>query len=122
MNDTAMCMICNVSFIKRYIADHYNSNTHNTNAFNIHKKIPNVELIEIAFGKRIFTCRMTSLIKELETLESFMYSIKNELVSVIHNSIKQLKVLKVDFILFADFIEPTKMQQILWNSKLLITV
>lgn len=104
------CSTCNISVKKRYLANHIKSNLHKNNSFQIHHDLPNVTLLETAFGKRIFTYRITSTVdtKDLSTVESFVSSINDDLTKLIIDSRLRLKTFKVNFILFANFVQPSK--------------
>lgn len=104
-----ICSICNISVKKRYLSNHYRSNTHKNNALRSHCNLSNVTIIESAFGKRIQTYRITSLAesKDLETVETFVNSIKDDLKTLLDNHI-HLKTFKVNFILCANFVHQNK--------------
>lgn len=108
--DMIKCEVCKILVKRRYLANHYRSNTHKNNALRIHHSFPNVTLIEKAFGKRVYTYRITplSVSDELLDFNLFLNSVRDTLFTLVSESIVALKTFKVNFILQANFIQQCK--------------
>ncbi|XP_069364145.1 uncharacterized protein [Maniola hyperantus] len=105
------CDICKIFVNKRYFSNHLKSNLHKNNHLKSHPSLSNVSVIDSAFGQRIITYMINSKNDDLsifKTPESFLNSIKNDILFLIQESIKEHTVFKVNFILHADFIQQTK--------------
>ncbi|KAL0861692.1 hypothetical protein ABMA27_009175 [Loxostege sticticalis] len=104
------CEVCKRPVKKRYLASHYRSNTHKNNAFRIHQSFPNVTLLETAFGKRIHTFRITPISDNVDLLVFDLYfeTIRDTLITLLNESIAELKTYKVNFILHANLKHQSK--------------
>ncbi|XP_047515259.1 uncharacterized protein LOC125056273 [Pieris napi] len=106
------CCICNRNVSKKYFANHLRSNAHKNNVNKKQHSIkPNVKIIETAFGNRIITYRVTSENQndlQFETPELFLASVKDTIFTIINKSIEDHTILKINFILYGDFVQETK--------------
>lgn len=107
------CDICQVYINKKYFTNHLKSNFHKNNHLKSHSSLPNVSVIESAFGQRIKTYKINSKSNNtsdliFKTPESFLNSVKNDILLLIKESIEEHSVLKINFILHADFVQETK--------------
>ncbi|XP_072931917.1 uncharacterized protein [Epargyreus clarus] len=111
-NGKVMCDVCQRLVSKRYFANHIKSNIHKNNIFKSHSTQANVSVIESAFGQRIISYRIKSKLNEsvdtLKTPELFFNSIKDNICSLIEESIKMHILFKINFILHANFTQQTK--------------
>lgn len=112
IGDTVECKVCKRNVSRRYYSQHLRSNVHKNNCLKFQHAKPNVELIEAAFGNRLLTYRIVSdqgkNNHEFETPELFFERIKKSLNDLIDDTINQLTIFKVSFILHAEFIQETK--------------
>ncbi|XP_045501419.1 uncharacterized protein LOC123698711 [Colias croceus] len=111
-NNKVECDTCHVYINKRYLNNHLKSNTHKNNLLKSHNSLTNVTVVETAFGNRILTYRINSKtlqsVQYFETPESFLNSLKIDILFLINECIQQHTILKINFILHADFIQQTK--------------
>ncbi|KAF9424700.1 hypothetical protein HW555_000001, partial [Spodoptera exigua] len=111
-NNKVECDTCHVYIAKRYLNNHLKSNTHKNNLLKLHNSLPNVTVVETAFGNRILTYRINSKTHQsgqyFETPESFLNSLKIDILFLINECIQQHTILKINFIMHADFIQQTK--------------
>ncbi|XP_045761329.1 uncharacterized protein LOC123864747 [Maniola jurtina] len=92
------CDICNIFITKRYFSNHLKSNLHKNNHLKSHPSLSNVSVIDSAFGQRIITYMINSKNDDLsifKTPESFLNSIKNDILFLVQESIKEHTVFKV---------------------------
>lgn len=106
------CSLCNISVKKKFFASHLKSNIHKKNALTKDANLTNVFLIETAFANRIMTYRITSnsntLHHNFETAELFLDSIKTTVFQLINQCISEHIIVKINFLLNANFIQQTK--------------
>lgn len=107
-NDKVECSECNVFISKRYLTNHFNSNTHKNNVFSSDSQLINVQLIESAFRNRVATYRVSCNTNNLDTPETFLEKNKNTIFTLLDRSIANHCSLKVNFILNANFTQETK--------------
>lgn len=111
-NNKVECDTCHVYINKRYLNNHLKSNTHKNNLLKSHNSLTNVTVVETAFGNRILTYRINSKTLQsgqyFETPESFLNSLKIDILFLINECIQQHTIFKINFILHADFIQQTK--------------
>ncbi|KAF9411993.1 hypothetical protein HW555_009348, partial [Spodoptera exigua] len=111
-NNKVECDTCHVYIAKRYLNNHLKSNTHKNNLLKLHNSLPNVTVVETAFGNQILTYRINSKTHQsgqyFETPESFLNPLKIDILFLINECIQQHTILKINFILYADFIQQTK--------------
>lgn len=107
------CTACNILISKRYFANHLRSNIHKNNIFKSHSSLKNVSVIESAFGQRIMSYKINR--KEMhsselvfQTPEQFLNSVKDDILFLINESIKEHTIVKVNFVLYADFVQESK--------------
>ncbi|XP_052746715.1 uncharacterized protein LOC128199737 [Bicyclus anynana] len=107
------CDLCQIYINKRYFSSHLKSNLHKNNHLKSHPSLSNVSIIDSAFGQRIMSYKIDSktnnpLELPFKTSESFINSIKNDILLLIQESITEHTVVKVNFILHAEFVQQTK--------------
>ncbi|XP_047513541.1 uncharacterized protein LOC125055226 isoform X2 [Pieris napi] len=110
--NSVICSVCNMCVSKKYFANHLRSNMHKNNLVKIqHSLKPNVTIYENAFGNRILTYRVTSEHEDnsdFETPDLFLTSVKETIFTLIKNFTEIHTILKINFILYADFVQETK--------------
>lgn len=110
--DKVECPSCKLFITNRYLSNHYRSNIHKNNVHKSNHTLPNVTLMQSAFGRRIRTYKIVSnsdkSTVKFETPEIFLDSIKGTISTLIDDCTKELRNLKVNFILHADFVQETK--------------
>lgn len=110
-NNKIECPVCHVSVTSKYYSNHLKSKIHKNNVLSLDKEFTNVQLIESAFGKRIITYRILPdaiVSQALETPELFLHNTKSKVFKLLERSINEYFVVKVNFILNADFTQQTK--------------
>lgn len=111
INDYIECSMCHVSVSRKYYTNHLKSNTHKNNVLSVSREFKNIQIIESAFGNRIVTYRIVSdsiTNQPLETPGLFLENIKDKIFTLFDQSIVEHFVVKVNFILHADFTQQTK--------------
>lgn len=88
-------------------------NIHKNNVLKLHSYFSNVSIVESAFGHRTLTYKINSKTEDssktmFETPELFLNSIKEEIIFLVEDAIKQHTIFKLNFILRADIIQQTK--------------
>ncbi|XP_052743835.1 uncharacterized protein LOC128199234 [Bicyclus anynana] len=105
------CDLCQIYINQKFFVSHLK--IHKNNHFKSHASLSNVSLIDSACGQRKISYKINNKTNHpsdlpFKTSEEFINSIKNDILVLIHESIKEYIALKVNFILHADFIQPTK--------------
>ncbi|XP_037302315.1 uncharacterized protein LOC119192604 [Manduca sexta] len=122
-DDKIECPQCQVHVLKKYLTNHVKSNTHKNNVIRRDNDFSNVQLIDSAFGNRLVTYRVKSnFISDhlFETPELFLKNITSVMYKLLERSILEHSVVKVNFILNANFIQETKIYVILLTFRYLI--
>lgn len=110
--DPVTCEICNHTVSRRYFTNHLRSKSHKEKVFVQQHQLNNVSIISTAFSSRILTYRITSPhsndINVLQTPEMFMQSVRETILFLLEECVKEFTAIKVNFIVHADFVQETK--------------
>ena len=106
------CEICEHAVSRRYFANHLRSKSHKEKVLLQQHQFSNVSIISTAFGSRILSYRITSPTSvnsgDPQTPEMFISSIRETILFLLHDCLKELTTIKVNFIVHADFVQETK--------------
>lgn len=112
-NDIIKCSQCDVLILKKNYKFHLLSDIHKNNVLQSDLELQNVEKIECAFGNRVITYRIKPKINDNSdnlflTPELFLNNVKDLIFKLLDRCISDLMVVKVNFLLNADFTQETK--------------
>lgn len=114
------CSTCKLLVNKKYITNHYKNKLHKNNVLKSKHSLTNVTILDSAFENGVVTYEITLNVNKsndvLETPELLFDSIANTIMILTDESIKDLTIFKLNFVLHADFIQQTK-QIIRFHSK-----
>ncbi|RVE46550.1 hypothetical protein evm_008785 [Chilo suppressalis] len=105
------CDVCDVMVSRRYFSNHLRSTIHRNKSLLSQHECKNVIILDTAFGSRILSYRILSPQEDasiLETPDLFFDSVKVTISKLIDDCLKELTFIKVNFIVYADFVQETK--------------
>lgn len=96
---------------RKYFSNHVRSSSHKSKTLTSKHNFENVTVLNTAFGSRVVTYQITSPLQSsttLQTPEQFFDTVKDTISRLINESIKDLTIIKVNFLIHADFVQETK--------------